>query len=281
MNSQLKELNFNKLLVLDTDIESYDFDKYEKAGGHKIKGFCTLCENNNCHTCPTDPSYTLQNISHGATSDDFILASGQQDLDFSQWKQDGIIFLMEGPSIDFGFYEENTCNGFSKKPSRDWYWVHNKQKAFNYPEEFKGGKYGSLFNSIIFTFKLKNAYLTNLVKCGLNNDKNNFKGINEYDWNAVQHCFENFLRKEIEIIKPKVVFCFGSNVYGKLNYLYQDNAPFLIFGLPHPAGQRRGFKDEYYRHLYYSIITEGLYKAGIFTLKEASGKYEEFLSKNH
>ena len=278
MNSELNQLNFNDLLVLDTDIEKYDFNVYMDNDKHFIKGFCTKCEEKGFNLCPTDNSFRLQNISHGATTNDILLATDQQDTDTSNWKEDGVVFLMEGPSVDRGFYEKNDFNGFSKKPTKEWYWVHDKQKNHSYPQEFKGARYGSLFNSLIFTFKLKNAYLTNLVKCGLNNDNNNYKGINDYNWKCLETCFENYLFKELEILKPKIVFCFGSSVENKLWDLHNDDYPFLVIGLPHPAGQRRGFKDEYYRHLYFTKILEGLYKAGIYNLKEATDKFGEFLT---
>lgn len=278
MNNELRQLNFNDLLVLDTDIDKYDFNVYMDNDKHFIKGFCTKCEEQGFNLCPNDNSYRLQNISHGATTSDILLSTDQQDTDLSDWKEDGVVFLMEGPSVDWGFYEKKEFNGFTKKPTKEWYWVHNKQKKHSYPQEFRGARYGSLFNSIIFTFKLKNAYLTNLVKCGLNNDNNNYKGINDYNWKCLKTCVDNYLFKELEILKPKIVFCFGSNVENKLWDLYDDDYPFLVVGLPHPAGQRRGFKDEYYRHLYFTKIVEGLYKVGIYNLKEATDKFAEFLT---
>jgi hypothetical protein len=95
---------------------------------------------------------------------------------------------------------------------------------------------------------------------------------------CLQTCVESFLVKEIEIIKPKIVFCFGSKVENYLWELYPDDYPFKVVGLPHPAAGRRGFKDEFFRHLYFSMILEGLYKADFFTLDEAEKKYREFLT---
>jgi len=279
MADDLNQLNFNNLLILDTDVEKYDFNVYINNDKHKIIGFCTRCEEIGCNLCPTDNTFRLQNISHGATTKDILLATDQQNIELSDWHDEGVIFLMEGPSIDWGFYEENYYNGHKKKPTKEWYWVHDKQQKYSYPSEFKGGKYGSLFNSIIFTFKLKNAYLTNLVKCGLNNENNNYKGIKDYDYRSLQICVENILMKEIEIIKPKLVFCFGTNVENYLWDLYPNDYPFIVIGLPHPAGQRRGFKDEFYRHLYFTKILEGLYKAGIIGLDEALINFSEFLTK--
>ena len=98
---------------------------------------------------------------------------------------------------------------------------------------FEKGKYDGLFNSIVFTFKLENAYLTNLVKCGLNKD-NKHKTISqgEYEEKCIETCFGNVLLKEIEALKPKVVFCFGSNVNRIFLEKYKKGTTIL---LPHPA----------------------------------------------
>jgi hypothetical protein len=282
MNKQLKQLNFNDLLILNDseNIDSYDFNVYMQNDQHLVKGYCTKCEEKGCNICPQDSEYKLTNISHGASSDDIFLATEQEGIDFSDWHNDGVMFIMEGPSIDnWGLYEEVEFNGHKKRPARLWYWVHDKQEKFEYPKEFWGKTYGTLFNSIIFTFKLRNAYLTNFVKCGLNNDNNQFKGIKEYNYSSVTNCFENYLMKELEIVKPKVVFCFGSSVINNLNDMYPDDYPFTVVGLPHPARARSGFKDEYYRHLYYSLILEGLYKAEIISKEQAQVKYGDFLEK--
>lgn len=277
MNNDLKEINFNKILILDTNIHEYNHDKYLELKRHPIKGFCTKCEENNFNKCPKDNSYILQNISHGASALDFIYATDQKDIDFNKWHNDGVLFLMEGPSIDWGIYEANEYNNYVKKPTKEWYWVHGKQKSLKYPQEFKGAKYGSLFNSIIFTFKLKNAYLTNFIKCGLNNEKNKYKGIDSYDPKCLKTCYENILYTEIDALKPKVIFCFGSKVETYLKKFYSDESVSVI-GLPHPAGQRRGFKDTFYRHLYFSKIMEGLYKSGIIGIEEARDKIKYFLT---
>lgn len=281
MNKELKQLNFNDLLLLDSSInlDEYNFDIYKQNGQHVVKGYCLRCETKGCNTCPTDNTFDLKNISHGASTDDILFATKQNDIDFSEWHNEGVVFLMEGPSRDYDIYEEVEFMNFKKRPTKLWYWVHEEQKHLSYPAEFRGGAYGKLFNSLIFTFKLRNAYFTNLVKCGLNNSKDNYKGIDDYNPDCLKTCYENFLLKEIEIIKPKLIFCFGSKVYDFLWRQYADEPfPWTVVSLPHPAGQRRGFKNEFYRHLYFSLILEGLYHSSIVTKEEAELKYGEFLT---
>lgn len=274
----LNQVNFNDTLLLDTQIEEYDLKAYMLNGKkHNIKGFCTRCEQAGYNTCPTDSKYSLQNISHGASTTDILQATGTGHIP-QNWYKEAILFLMEGPS-NGNFYQEFEYNGVKKKPTSEWYWIHGNQPKFEYPMYFEGGQYGTLFNSIIHTFKLGNAYLTNLVKCGLNNG-HSYKGIEEYNWECIKTCFNSILLKELTVLKPKIVFAFGSKVETKFKYLIQENNSysFIIVGLPHPAGRRRGFKDEYYRHLYFTRITEGLYKAGIYTLAEANKAFKLFLS---
>jgi uracil-DNA glycosylase len=111
------------------------------------------------------------------------------------------------------------------------------------------------------TFRLENVYITNLVKCGLNNSDGKYKGIVDYDPNCVANCYQHFLSKEIEILKPSVVFAMGSAVHSWLISLLGESIS--IQQLPHPAGRRRGFRDEHYKVLYYWLVLARLHHAGI------------------
>ena len=277
MIKQLKDINFGDLLILDTNINEYDFNSYLNSGNHPIKGFCTKCEQKGINICPTDQKFKLQAISHGSMSDDYIMALEDSNIDTSSWKTENVLFIMESPGIVNDFYKEVEYNGIKKCPSVEWYWIHEKQEKYTYPDNFIGGAYGNLFNSIIFTFELKNAYFTNFVKCGLNDENGNYKGLDEYDQNCITTCFNEYLLKEIDIIKPKIVFCFGSKAESLLWDYYPNEYSFSVVGLPHPARSRQGFKNEFFRHLYFHMILEALYKSGIYTFDETMEKYKLFL----
>lgn len=281
MNDVLKRLNFNDLLQFDSGVElsTYDFKTHQNNGlNHPVKGYCLRCEAKGCNTCPGSKDFSLTNISHGASTDEILQATGQVNADFSGWHNEGVLFLMEGPSKDYDLYGEVEFNGYKKKPAKSWYWIHEEQDAYHYPDQFKGGVYGPLFNSIVFTFKLKNAYITNLVKCGLNDSYDNYKGIQHYNPETIKTCYESFLTKEIEAINPKVIFCFGRKVHNFLSEQYADaKFPWQVISLPHPARGQSGFSHELFRHSYYSMILEGLYQAGIVTIDEAQYKYSDFL----
>ena len=277
---QLRKLNFADIIHIDyPNIEDYDFDCYINAQNrhHPIKGFCVSCEKQNCNTSPNEPDFRLKYISHGAHTIDFN-ASLHKPMDISTWHQEAIMFVYESPSIDWGdgIYEEHQYEGFFKNPSKEWYWIHCKNNPVKYPKEFSGGKYGSFVLSALLTFRLANVYVTNLVKCGLNDDKNHFRGISHYNAACIKNCFATMLKREIDIHQPAVIFAVGSTVEWWLKqFLPKDT---FIQQLPHPAGRRRGFRDDHYKVLYFWLIVQALHKAGILKEEEISTLAKQFLN---
>lgn len=80
------------------------------------------------------------------------------------------MLIMESPSSNLDACYEMDFS--SKHPAKVWCWLENENtdKPETYPNEFKGRKYGQFFNSFVHTFKLKNAYMTNFIKCGMLDD---------------------------------------------------------------------------------------------------------------
>ena len=305
-NEKLWELNFNKLLVLKEGYNSsnYSFKEYERCNNeHPVKGFCTYCEqkasdDNHCHqyknndikitgcqTCKKRDSFSLQNISHGTCADDFLEAHSNF-VDTKGWHEEGVIFLMENPSKDYKLFDENLIfSNIHKRPAKRWYWIGTPENKSVYPQYFKGREYGNFFESAFHTFRLKNAYITNLVKCGMNNVKGEgYAPTWCYNTNAISDCFNQYLEKEIEALDTKIIFTFGSTVNSRLSELIsksslkEKNIP--IISLPHPAGQQRGFKHDYYQVLYFHLIMKGLVDAGIINdLDEINRLTSTFLSE--
>lgn len=276
----LRELNFRDLIKLDVDdVNQYEYKDYAANNNHHkpIIGYCTKCEEMGISTCnDEEEGYCLRNISHGAHARDF-LDSFTDKYDTADWNQGGVMFIMENPSKDYGIYEDTTIikSGvtYTKRPSKDWYWIHTSKDAKGYPQNFKGGSYGEFVASAIVTFHLANAYMTNLIKCGMNGPADSFKGIDSYKSECIDKCCKEYLDKEIEIIKPKVIFTFGTKVYDYVSEHVGETIK--VVGLPHPAGQRRGFKDEYYNVLYFCMIAKWLYKEGVIDYKF----YKELMCK--
>ncbi len=124
-------------------------------------------------------------------------------------------------------------------------------------------------------------YLTNLVKCGLNNSEGKFKGIGSYNEETIKECCSKFLQNELEIFKPKVIFAVGSAVEGWVLRFVKDK--YCVQQLPHPAGRRRGFRDEHYRAIYFWAIIKALHNAGIIDTnegKELAGMYLDRYDEN-
>lgn len=116
----------------------------------------------------------------------------------------------------------------------------------------------------MFTFKLSNVYITNLVKCGLNNDEGGFKGIKSFHEDTIKQCYSRFLEKEISIVKPRIVFTMGSAVDDWVKFFVQD--AYYVQHLPHPAG--RSVRHEHLKAIYFWGIAHALHKAGIIGTEE-------------
>lgn len=259
--TELNKINFLDIILLDIDdIESYCFEQYHINGDeHPIKSYCTSCEEEIGHITDEE-GFALYNISHGTYSSDFIAASNSY-ICTDGWNEAGVMFVMENPSKDYDIYktvEVTKEDGatYAKRPSRQWYWIHNKQDILEFPNNFAGRKYGEFVASAIYTFRLKNAYLTNLVKCGLNTpDGQSFKGTNSYNPECVRKCYSKNLCREIELVKPRVIFAFGRNTYDWLRELTNG---IKIVMLPHPARSQNGFTNDFYQTLYFCLIAKWL-----------------------
>lgn len=279
MLEKMRELNFQRLIRIGVPyVNHYTFEEYRRNGyTHRpISGYCTSCEEKGCSFSKEEDSFRLTNISHGAHSSDFFLALNNP-VETEAWHQQPVMFIYETPSLDYGIYTEIEYAGHKKHPSKDWYWIHEDQEQIRYPEGFRGGEYGRFVLSAISTFRLANVYITNLVKCGMNNDEGWFKGLSSYRDETVSNCYSNFLQKEISLLKPEIIFAMGSAVEDWIKWFVKDS--YYVQQLPHPAGRRRGFRDEHYRAIYFWILAKALYKAGIMDAAEASGLAKTFLEK--
>lgn len=276
---ELRRLNFNKLISIDIpDVTTYSYDEYRNNGCKHtpINGYCISCEEQGCNSSKDDDSYKLTNITHGTHSSDFFRAINMEQ-DTSNWHHEPIIFIYESPSLDYGIYEEVPYNGYRKRPSKDWYWIDRDPNFVTYPDLFKGGEYGGFVLSAITTFKLANVYITNLVKCGLNNAEGEFKGLSDFKTETIENCFSNFLKEEISILKPKVIFAVGAAVEEKVKYFVEDT--YYVQQLPHPAGRRRGFRDSHYKAIYFWGIVRALHKVGIINTDEGCELAKLYLDK--
>ncbi len=78
-------------------------------------------------------------------------------------------------------------------------------------------------------------------------------------------------------MNPKVVFAVGSAVADWVSHLTGGKS--FIQQLPHPAGRRRGFRDEHYKVLYFWLTVHALHKAGVVPVEEGSQLARTFLEE--
>ena len=273
---ELRRLNFNKLISIGIpDVTTYSYDEYRNNGCKHtpINGYCISCEKQGCNSSKDDDSYKLTNITHGTHSSDFFRAINMEQ-DTSNWYHEPIIFIYESPSLDYDIYKKMPYSGENKHPSKDWYWIDKNPNFVTYPDKFKGREYGGFVLSAILTFKLANVYITNLVKCGLNNAQGKFKGLSDFKDETIENCFSNFLKEEISILKPKVIFAMGNAVEGWIKHFVRGT--YYVQQLPHPAGYKR---NDHFKVIYFWDIVRALHKTGIINTDEVCELAKLYLDK--
>ncbi len=205
---------------------------------------------NVCHEC--DPfcngKAEFTRISHGAHTFDFLDAHGVGHETVAGWSQVPVLFVMENPAKT----DENDSAGFDAKPDHKrlvktrWHWIESQygepNEKFIFPNYFD--KYWVIY-SAIRTFKMANAYVTNMVKCGMTDGKN-YLTTDVYPEGIALNCAKNFLQNELKDLcgdgtyRP-IVFTFGDRTYksmkelfdkGPLNKEFRGVEPVL---LPHPS----------------------------------------------
>lgn len=244
-------INFGKGGILDISGEELTYDRdFCKAKP------CKLCDEcNECKPVITsgDDKYKFTNVSHGAHILDYIKAynlnNKHEKISVESWSDYPVIFVMENPSTNRAKqYEQNGKNNEKFLPNR-WYWGVKGYKECDefilpeYPKYFKQGMYSELFLSIANTFKLKNAYLTNMVKCGIGSKVDGIeKAVNTSDYNnkIIETCINVMLVREIDALRTKdrkkvIIFAFGDNVYYNIKQNEKLFGDIDVYKLPHPA----------------------------------------------
>lgn len=175
-------------------------------------------------------------------------------FDFSAWSDIPVLFLFENPSNDKGIYADINIPTYNKRPAKRWYWVSDDCHKINFAgknkhiDSFSSKYYNGMVYSLIDLFKLGNAYVTNVVKCGMN--KGNGDGyLNTvyYKKDCIISCENNILSKEIPVLTKNqeknslIIFAFGTRTYKLINEA-MDLPSFssikpntTLIEMPHPA----------------------------------------------
>ncbi len=276
--SGLRKLNFEELIHIDTDdAADYSFETYTANGGHKIKaggaGGCVRCETSGLASqTEMDSKPKLSLISHGAHSQDYLsLLKGKSPKSSIDWRDNPVLFVLESPSTDSGQYHEEDTREIWKKPARSWYWLPDESKLenydpLNYAKNSTQGKYGEYFASIIYRFGLRNAYVTNMMKCGISTlgkpifDSGQYKCVRD-------NCIDQYLSREIKIFQPEAIFTFGTNAYDGVRRNFKEYDPSRnLICLPHPASRHKKNK---FQEMSHERLLIGLKLNGIINDAEA------------
>ncbi len=221
-DKQLKELNFKKLI----SYKEAPHAKRQYDPPLECSGFCVSCEENGVSG---NSEQGLWRMSHGCDSEDYFNLFGRLPATRS-FVQEPIMFLFEAPSWDedLSIYNlEKIRNGQTKEIPNYYYWASDALNWPRFPSDLEKAYnpiikktaedyYGLLVAYLANLFSLSNIYITNLVKCVTKGNKWDKPGSPK--WKAVrENCAEEFLKREIEIFKPKLVVCFGDAVYDVLD----------------------------------------------------------------
>lgn len=263
---ELHRVNFDKVLkVKDFDKENFSLtNNYcldRRSFNEPIVGYCNACQDIKTHKDKYQ-DYCMQYISHGSHTIDFLQAAGYTNIKNdiflkTDWIEVPVLFLMENPSKDYANAGEkayrpikNDANLFPKKPTHQWYWIHTHQRHIDDDDNrinnaIKQKTYGDMVYSLICHFRLSNAYLTNVVKCGISNDKDEFLTTDDYTQDSIDKCTQNVLMEEISALtndyssERLIVFAFGSRPRWIVDSLVkgQDfkNMKIQLLQLVHPA----------------------------------------------
>lgn len=126
--------------------------------------------------------------------------------------------------------------------------------------------------SAIRTFKIANAYVTNMVKCGKSDDKEGYLTTDEYNPSVIDKCIETILTQEIDAVRggdseqSVILFACGDRVYDKLKEKLKEKENRLgkcsIYKLPHPASrlQNNYRKFVLFGQIYSALLENNFYE---------------------
>lgn len=219
------------------------------------------------------------NITHGTHTLDFLKAHKDHE-DISSWSTKPVMFVMDNPgSYDSGIYnyndtvKNNLLADGKKWPSKWWYWINGQDtnnytnEDFKYPNWFQQKEYGWMIYSVINTFQIANAYVTNMVKCGACNKEKTYVTTDRYNTKIVEKCISTHLVREINALRGVnceqcvTIFAFGQNVYDTLTQYENKFGNVRIYLLPHPANR---LANDYRKYVLLGKILRGLLQTNFY-----------------
>lgn len=260
------------------------------ANNSENKCYCDYCSNINpiyinedCKDKNSEKQYHFSGVSHGAYSLDFFEA--HKFNEYENWSKKPVLFVFENPgNINYGAFGSDGINKptempklGNKYPTRWWYWINGQdnehlEQEYIYPNFLVQKEYGRMIYSLLKTFKIANAYVTNLVKCGIASCLSDFVNTDYYNNEIVDTCIEKHFKKEINALRNDdnqqniIIFAFGERVYYKLKEIIKSNKDLnltlsSLFILPHPASR---LANDYRKYVLLGKIMRGLIQSNFY-----------------
>lgn len=169
-------------------------------------------------------------MSHGADTEDFEQALGSPlpQPPGGEFVDTPVMFLGIEPGGDYGNDEllpHPTLRHVEKMvPTRHYYWTVSSHVGWPTSSDQVKWVPGPFFAYLLFQFGLYNAYFSNIVKCRLwddyRKDKNGQTSPSEVsikpdklhrlaDSRIRRNCIKMYLKREVQIHEPVVIFVFG------------------------------------------------------------------------
>lgn len=242
------------------------------------KCYCTECESvKNLVQEGIKERCQFTSITHGSHTLDFLDAHDVKHDYVNGWSDKPVLFVFENPGPLDANYGDDGFNKPTKLPEDGgrlpcnwWYFINGqdscKNEDFIYPNWFVQKEYGWMIYSVIRTFNIANAYVTNMVKCGIGN-LNSYLTTDKYNPDIVKKCIETHLQREINALrggdsdKQVTIFAFGQNVYDKLDQFKWILGKCDIHILPHPANR---LANDYRKYVLFGKILRGLLQTDFY-----------------
>ena len=290
IQKELHKINFDKndgilspepVRCGEVTAEEYCFEKLIKGGEKRehvykeeFKPYCTECDKSTECVLQDDKGGKFTNITHGAHTLDFLDAHNKAHDVVQKWSKKPVLFVMENPgsyqSENYGSPVSPPAKG-TRYPCKWWYWINGQDSHnnddFKYPKWFTQKEYGWMIYSVINTFQISNAYITNMVKCGACNGQSKFVTTDRYNPEIIEKCLSKHLTREISALRGDdhnqlvTVFAFGQNVYDTLKSNIEKLGKCKIYLLPHPANH---LANDYRKYVLFGKILHGLLQSDFY-----------------
>jgi uracil-DNA glycosylase family 4 len=172
-------------------------------------------------------------MSHGCDSQDFTSVLGPLPIE-GRAVDAPILFLLEEPGGDWESGQKIRFRACLKQPPNyHYYWSPGGHIWPTSLADLGDNFYGTYFAYLMRKHGLRNVYITNVVKCrwvAAADDARRDKSP------IVEHCTQRFLAREVTILKPRLVLCFGNDALAESQEVRRHCAPQCRVGtLLHPS----------------------------------------------